>query len=176
MTEYAKQRLGNYQLNRLLSTGVFADVYLGTHLYLDTHVAIKVLRGKVNEQVSERFLTMARHLSHLIHPHITRVFDFGIKDGTPFLVIDYAPGGSLRQRHPIGTIVPLSSIISYVSAITSALQYAHEQHLIHGDLKPENLLLGSKNEILVSDFGLALIYSDIAKLKVQQPFGTQAYM
>ncbi|MFL5665996.1 MAG: protein kinase domain-containing protein [Ktedonobacteraceae bacterium] len=176
MTEYAKQRLGNYQLNRLLSTGVFADVYLGTHLYLGTHVAIKVLRGQVNEQASERFLIIARHLSHLIHPHITRVFDFGIRDGTPFLVIDYAQSGNIRQRHPIGTIVPLSSIISYVSAITSALQYAHEQHLIHGDLKPENLLLGSKNEILVSDFGLALIYSDIAKLKIQQPFGTQAYM
>lgn len=176
MTGYVKQRLGNYQLHHLISTGTFADIYLGTHLYLDTRVAIKVLRGQMNEQALERFLTRARHLSHLVHPHIIRVFDFGIENGTPFLVIDYVPGGNLRQRHPIGTIVPLSNVISYVSATASALQYAHEQHLIHGNLKPENLLLGPQNEILVSDFGLALIYSDIAGLQVQPRIGTSVYM
>jgi predicted ATPase/DNA-binding CsgD family transcriptional regulator len=176
VTERVEQRLGNYHLNRLLGTGGFADVYLGTHIYLNTRAAIKVLRGSLDVHTLEGFLIEARHLSHLVHPHIIRVFDFGIEDGTPFLVMDYAPGGNLRQQHPAGTAVSLASVVAYVSAIASALQYAHDQHLIHRDLKPENLLLGPKHEILLSDFGLALLSSTTDSLQVQPRFGTLPYM
>ncbi|HEY6408605.1 MAG TPA: protein kinase, partial [Ktedonobacteraceae bacterium] len=172
----AGQRLGNYRLTRWLGKGVFADVYLGEHIYLTNQVAIKVLRTQVDAHATGDFLTEARHLSHLMHPHIIRVFDFGIEHQTPYLVMDYAPHGNLRELHPPGTTVPFETVVAYTSAIASALQFAHDQHLLHRDLKPENLLLGPKHEVLLSDFGLALLTAGSESAQVQERFGTLDYM
>src|SRR6266699_5661902 len=174
--EQVEQRLGNYRLLQVLGTGAFATVYLGEHLYLNTSVAIKVFRAQVDESTLATFLTEARQVSHLVHPHIIRVFDFGLEAQVPFLVMDYAPFGNLRQLHPPGTVVPFPTIVSYVTALASALQHAHDQHLIHRDLKPENVLLGPKHEVLLSDFGLALLASGTESMQVRGQFGTLAYM
>ncbi len=176
MIERMGQHMGNYHLSHLIGTGMFADVYQGVHMYLNTQVALKVLRAPVDQHALESFLAEARHLSHLVHPHIIRVLEFGKQDQVSYLVMDYASGGNLRQLHPPGTIVPLSSVVSYVMAIASALQFAHDQHVLHRDLKPENLLLGAKHEVLLSDFGLALLTSNTDALQVQERFGTLAYM
>ncbi|MGZ3643334.1 MAG: protein kinase domain-containing protein [Ktedonobacteraceae bacterium] len=176
MMEKIDQRFGNYRLHQLLSKGTFADVYLGEHLYLNTPVAIKVLRSKIDSPTLARFLNEARLVSQLVHPHIIRVFDFGLESEAPFLVMDYAPYGNLRELHPSGSTVPLSTIVSYTMALASALQCAHDQHLVHRDLKPENVLLGSKHEVLLSDCGLALLTSDQELLQVKERFGTLAYM
>ena len=170
------QHLGNYRLTRLLDAGGFAEVYLGEHVYLNTQAAIKVLHARLTSEASESFMEEARHLSHLVHPHVIRVLDFGIQDDTPFLVMDYAPHGSLRQRHPKGTSVALSSVVLYARQIAAALQYAHNQKLIHRDVKPENMLLGPNGEVLLSDFGIALLAPDSASLHVPEMVGTMAYM
>lgn len=170
------QQMGNYRLTQLIGTGAFADIYLSTHMYLNSHVAIKALRGPFDTHALESFLTEARLLINLVHPHIIRIIDSGIEADTPYFVMDYAPGGNLRQLHPPGTMVPLSTVVTYVRAIASALQYAHGQHLIHRDLKPENLLLGPTRELLLSDFGLALLFPDSDTLQVQEHFGTLEYM
>src|SRR5213592_3014004 len=156
MMERVERQLGNYRLKQLLGKGAFADVYLGEHLYLSTPVAIKVLHSGLDSPRLADFLTEARHVSHLVHPHIIRVFDFGLESNVPFLVMDYAPNGNLRQKHHVGSKLPMSTIVTYVLAMASALQYTHDQHLIHRDLKPENVLLGPKHEVLLSDFGLSL--------------------
>ena len=130
MIEQVEQRLGNYRLKQLLGKGAFADVYLGEHLYLSTPVAVKVLHSRLDSSTLADFLTEARHVSHLVHPHIIRVFDFGLESDVPFLVMDYAPNGNLRQKHPPGSAVPLPTIVTYVMALASALQYAHDQHLV----------------------------------------------
>src|SRR5439155_24033425 len=122
------------------------------------------------------FLSEARTLAHLRHPHIVRVLDFGIQEGTPFLVMEYAPGGTLRQLHPKGTRLPLDTVISYVKQVASALHYAHEQRLIHRDLKPENMLLGPDQELWLSDFGLAVVAHSARSQPFQQTAGTLAYM
>jgi predicted ATPase/DNA-binding CsgD family transcriptional regulator len=176
MMEQVEQRLGNYRLIQLLGKGAFADVYLGEHLYLSNPVAIKVLRSRLNSPSQADFLAEARQVSHLVHPHIIRVFDFGMEAEASFLVMDYAPYGNLRQLHPPGTVVPLPIIVSYVRALASALQHAHDQHLIHRDLKPENVLLGPKHELLLSDFGLALLTYGTEPLQIKERFGTLAYM
>jgi predicted ATPase/DNA-binding CsgD family transcriptional regulator len=159
MSERIGQQLGNYRLLRLLGRGGFADVYLGEQVYLSKPAALKVLRLRLGEQESEQFLREARTLAQLEHPHIVRVLDFAVQDGLPFLVMDYAVGGTLRTRHPAGTRLPLEQILAYVSQVASALQYAHDQHLIHRDVKPENLLLDAREQVLLADFGLALLAS-----------------
>ena len=111
-----------------------------------------------------------------MHPHIIRVFDFGLESDVPFLVMDYAPNGNLRQRHPSGMTVPLPTTVTYTMALASALQYAHDQHIVHRDLKPENVLLGPRHEVLLSDFGLALLTSDQESLQVKERFGNLSYM
>src|SRR6266516_762597 len=176
MMEQIEQRLGNYRLIQLLGKGTFADVYLGEHLYLNTPVAIKVLRSKLDPSTLAGFLNEARQVSHLVHPHIIRVFDFGLESEAPFLVMDYAPYANLRELHPCGSVVVLSTIVSYTMALASALQCAHDQHLIHRDLKPENVLLGSKHEVLLSDFGLSLFPRDREAFQIKERFGTLAYM
>src|SRR6266513_1025692 len=131
MMEQIEQRLGNYRLIQLLGKGTFADVYLGEHLYLNTPVAIKALHSRLDLHTLEDFLTEARNISHLVHPHIIRAFDFGLESDVPFLVMDYASNGNLRQKHQSGHILPLRTIVTYVVALASALQYTHDQHLIH---------------------------------------------
>src|SRR5436305_9024002 len=176
MIEQVEQQLGSYRLIQLLRKGIFADVYLGEHLYLNTPVAVKILHSRLDSHTLADFLTEARHISHLVHPHIIRVFDFGLESDAPFLVMDFAPHGNLRQKHHAGSTLPLPTIVTYVMALASALQYTHDQHLVHRDLKPENVLLGPKYEVLLSDFSLALLTSDRESLQVKERFGTLSYM
>jgi serine/threonine protein kinase len=176
MEERVERRLGNYRLTRLLARGGFAEVYLGQHIYLNSQAAIKVLLTRLSNDDKASFLNEARTLVNLIHPNIVRVLEFGIEDQTPFLVMDYAPNGSLRQCHPKGTRLPLSSVINYVKQAADALQYAHDQRLIHRDIKPENMLLGRNNELLISDFGIAVFAHSSLSASTQQIIGTVAYM
>ncbi len=176
MADRVGQRLGNYQLIRLLGEGGFAEVYLGEHIHLGTQAAIKVLYTQLISDDVGKFRTEARTIARLIHPHIVRVLDFGVEEKTPFLVMDYAPNGTLRQRHPKGTLLPLDTILDYVKQVAEALQYAHDEKLIHRDIKPENMLLGRRNEILLSDFGIALVAQSSRYQSAQKMAGTMAYM
>ncbi len=176
MVDRIGQQLGNYRIIRPIGHGGFADVYLGEHIYLQTQVAIKLLQMRLAEEDMEGFLKEARTIAHLVHPHIVRVLGFGIEGGTPFLVMDYAPNGTLRQRHPRGTTLPLTTITSYVKQVADALQYAHEKKLIHRDIKPENMLLGENHQVLLSDFGIALIAQSTRYQNTQEVMGTAAYM
>lgn len=152
----AGKKLGNYRLLRLLGQGGNADVYLGEHIYLKSLAAIKVLRVRLNDDALQQFITEARTIVRLKHPHIVSVLEFGIEDDDPFLVMDYAPHGSLRVLHPVGHVLPATTVLAYVKPVAQALDYAHERKIIHRDVKPENLLLGEDEALLLSDFGIAL--------------------
>src|SRR5438876_2504429 len=176
MIERIGQQLGNYRLISLIGRGGFAEVYLGEHVYLKTQAAIKVLKTRLVDEEREGFLTEARTIAHLQHDHIVQVLEFGVKDSMPFLIMEYALHGTLRQRHPAGTPVTLETIVPYVEHIAGALQYAHDEKLIHRDIKPENMLLGSDNEVLLSDFGVALVMKTRSYQDKQEVVGTIAYM
>src|SRR5579859_721095 len=176
MVDRVGQQLGNYRLIRLLGEGGFAEVYLGEHIHLNTQAAIKVLQTRLASNEVEKFRNEARTIARLRHPHIVRVLEFGVEEGVPFLVMEYAPHGSLRQRHLKGVPVLLAIILPYVRQIAGALQYVHDQKLIHRDIKPENLLLGPNNEVLLSDFGIAIVSQGSTSLEGHQSFGgTVAY-
>ncbi len=156
MNDRVGQQLGNYRLLRLLGQGGQASVYLGEHVYLKSQAALKVRHTVLTDEERAVFLQEAQTLVRLTHPHIVRVLDFALEDGMPFLVMEYAPHGTLRQRHPEGTQLSFDVILPYVEQVASALQYTHDQRLIHRDVKPENMLLNSHDEVLLSDFGLVM--------------------
>ena len=175
MADRVGQQLDDYRLIRLLGAGTFGEVYLGEHIYHQRQVAVKVLKIQLTPDTLKEFLNEARTF-RLKHPHIVPLSDFGIADDTPLLVMDYAAGGTLRQRHPQGTILPLESILAYVKQVAAALQYAHEARLIHRDVKPQNILLGRNQEVLLSDFGIAVIAHSERSLRTQEMAGTVPYM
>src|SRR5216117_2936760 len=170
------QQLGNYRLVHLLGRGSFADVYLGEHIHLDTQAAIKVLDMRLTNDDMGDFLKEARTIAHLKHPSIIQILEFGVENNTPFLVMDYAPNGTLRSHFPRGSRFSTEDIQPYVIQIASALQYAHDERLIHRDIKPANMLLGSHHEVLLSDFGAALIAHSSFFRITQNVVGTGVYM
>src|SRR2546425_11614070 len=126
------QRFGDYWLRRQLGGGGFGDVYLGEHVHEHSLAAVKVLQIRLTRSAELRAFINEVRTFRLQHPHIVRLLDVGIAgDDTPFLVMDYAPGGTLRDRHPKGSRLPLTTVLTYVTPIASALQYAHDRHLIH---------------------------------------------
>jgi serine/threonine protein kinase len=176
MTEYTGKQIGNYRILRLLGSGGFADVYLGEHVYLHTQAAVKILNTRLAPDSLTNFQQEAQTIASLDHPNIVRVLDFGIQDQTPFLVMAYAPNGTLRQHHPTGTRLTLFPIVDYVTQIADALQYAHDRKIIHRDIKPENVLVGANGTILLSDFGMAVLSQSSRYQGKQEVGGTVAYM
>ncbi len=178
MADRVGQQLGNYRLVALLGQGGYAEVYLGQHVRLSLQAAIKVLHAHLTAKEAEHFEQEAETIARLAHPSIMRVLDFDVQEGVPFLVMDYAPHGSLRKRHPAGEVVPLPQIVSYVKQVATALNYAHEHKVVHRDVKPENMLVGRYEEVLLSDFGIAAVAHGTASasLSAEAAVGTIAYM
>lgn len=155
--DYVKQRFGNYTLLREIGRGGYSTIYLGAHTYLGTYAALKLVNlFFTGRDDLHAFQFEARLLAHLNHRHIVRALDFGLEDGTPFLAMTYAPGGTIEQRFPARTSFPLHAVLPAVKQVASALQYVHNQGLVHCDVKPANVLIGPQDEIWLGDFGIAI--------------------
>jgi Tol biopolymer transport system component/tRNA A-37 threonylcarbamoyl transferase component Bud32 len=176
MGDLIGQPMGSYRLTRLLGRGGFAEVYLGEHRYLGSQAAVKVLPVQAYQEQRELILKEARTSASLDHPHIARMLEFGFQEATPYMVMPYASGGTLRTRHPRGTILSFERIVFYTMQIAEALQYAHDQKVLHRDVKPENVLLGPGNELLLGDFGIAVVAHKTESMSEQGVAGTSVYM
>ncbi|GHO62532.1 hypothetical protein KSC_014240 [Ktedonobacter sp. SOSP1-52] len=177
MAYIAGQEIGSYRIIKQIGAGGFAEVYLGEHVHLGTQAAIKALHAQLaNAEEIENFRKEARTIAQLLHPNIIRVLDFNIQNNMPFFVMDLAPHGSLRERHKRGEQVPFETVITYTKQAASALQFAHERKFIHRDIKPENMLVGHHQEILVSDFGIAVVAQSTRMATAQDMAGTIPYM
>src|SRR5579872_3789795 len=171
--------IGNYRVLAEIGAGGFGKVYRGEHVFLtERTVAIKFLHTHLSSsEEREQFLQEARFLEKLKHPHMLHVFDVGIDDGFPYLVTEYAPNGSLRNRikRYAPNLIPAEEVVSILSQIGQTLYYAHQQQIIHRDLKPENILFNAQDEALLSDFGIATTLST-ASIKAVGLIGTPLYM
>lgn len=176
MADRVGELLGNYRLARHLGKGGFADVYLGEHRYLKSYAALKVLHVAPTKEEERLFLTEAQTLAQMDHPHSVRILDFAVEHETPFLVMEYVPGGTVRNLYPAETQLPLATVVSYIKQVASALQLAHDHSIIHRDVKPENILLRTEQHVLLSDFGLALFAPAPDLLSTQAGVGTIFYM
>lgn len=156
MADLVGEQFGNFQLNRLLHTGRFADVYLAEHLTHKTPAAVKLLHVLLTGQDVQEFLAEAQSIANLKHNHIVRLLKAGVKGGMPYLGMHYVSHGTLRTRYPRGSKLQLETVITYARQAAEALAYAHERGVIHQDLKPENLFFTSRSEVMVSDFGIAM--------------------
>jgi eukaryotic-like serine/threonine-protein kinase len=173
---FVGQQLGNYHLLSLLGRGNFADVYLGEHIHLNMQASIKVLDMRLTNDDMGDFLSEARMIARLRHPNIIQVLEFGVENNTPYLVMDYAPHGTLRQLYSAGTQLAPTTILPYVKQIAAALQYAHNEKIIHRDVKPENMLLGPNQELLLSDFGIAVVANSSRTQSMRGVAGSVVYM
>jgi WD40 repeat protein len=176
MIDYTGQQFGNHYLIRLLVHGNFTDVYLGEHVYLKKKTAVKILSMRLVGSNMENFLGEARTISNLKHPQILRLLDFGVLNTIPFLVMDYMPNGTLRQCYAPGSKLPITSIVSYVKDIAEALQHAHDEGIVHRDVKPENMFVGYDNSILLADFRIALTSQRLRYRADQRTASAVTYM
>lgn len=140
----------------LLGAGGMAAVYKVRTTDLGRVAAMKVLSAEqaAVPEAAERFLREAQALAQLNHPNIVTVYQFGRSRGVVFLLMEYVPHGTLRDRLKRGPLPP-DETFRLIGQICDALQYAHNHGVIHRDIKPENLLLDERGNVKVADFGLA---------------------
>lgn len=152
--------LGRYEILEELGEGGMAVVYRANDSRLDRDVAIKVIRKGAFpadhiERILKRFEREAKALARLSHPNIMKVLDYGEHEGSPYLVLEYIPSGTLKKK--MGKPVPWEQAIQLILPIAEALDYAHSQNMIHRDVKPSNILLTQRGQPMLTDFGIAKI-------------------
>jgi len=175
MTNLTGQSLGRYHILEQLGEGGMATVYKAYDTRLESDVAVKVIRTEnlapsILNRALKRFEREAKSLAKLTHANIVNVLDYGEYDGKPYLVMPYLPGGTLKAKLN-GRPVPWQEAARILLPIARALGYAHEQGMIHRDVKPANILITHSGDPMLTDFGIAKIIDEEA---TQDLTGTSA--
>jgi serine/threonine-protein kinase len=171
--------LGDYRLLRKLGTGGMGSVYLARQISLDRDVALKVMARELAEKPAfvERFYREARLMARLDHPHIVHCYGVGHDHGWHYLAMEYVDGGSLAHWLKRDRQLSVGDALHIILACAEALRHAHEQQLIHRDVKPDNVLISSKGIVKVGDLGLAkALDEDLAVTTTGTGAGTPLYM
>lgn len=171
------QTLGQYRIIEKIGRGGMADVYRAFQPRLERYVAIKVLPPSLarGETFLERFQREARAIARLNHPNILPVHDSGQEGELGYIVMRYVEGGTLQEM--LGEPLPLHRVVEMITQVGGALDYAHQEGIIHRDVKPSNVLMDKGKWALLSDFGLAKMLEAGVKLtETGAGIGTPAYM
>lgn len=174
------QKLGKYEIRRLIGRGGMAEVYLAHNPDLNSDVAIKLLHPYIvnSEDMVRRFRQEAQAIASLNYPNIIRVFDFFANENTFYMVMEYVNGSNLRQlisEHSKG--MPLPLLLQLFIPLAEAVAYAHEHGIVHRDIKPDNVLIADRTRPILTDFGIARVAS-MARITAEEGhnFGTPTYM
>jgi len=167
---------GRYVFERHLGSGGMASVWLARDQSLDRPVAIKVMADTLadNQRWLERFKREARAAAALSHAHIVKVFDFGIEEHRPYLVMAHVPGGSLRDRLRDGGALPEPAGLA--RELLGALGHVHAAGIVHRDVKPGNILLDEHDRSQLTDFGIARPQDAETMTQTGMVLGTMRYL
>ena len=161
MTDLAGQYFGRYQLAERLGEGGMAVVYKAYDTRLERDVAIKIIRSGAFPadalgEVLKRFEREAKSLAKLSHPNIVKVHDYGEHEGSPYLVMEYMPGGTLKKI--LGRAIPWQIALRVLLPVARGVEYAHQRGIVHLDIKPTNILITESGDPMLSDFGIAKLF------------------
>jgi len=170
-------RLGQYEVQDFLGQGAMGVVYRAYHSELERTGAVKVMLAITPDPGTvARFRHEAQAIARLRHPNIVDVYDFGEFQGTPYMIVEYVPGGSLADRMSEGHL-DQPTALRYLRGIAAGLDYAHGHGVVHRDVKPANVLLTADDSPVLADFGLAkLMQGSSLKSMTGVTTGTPAYM
>jgi serine/threonine protein kinase len=195
MPTWSGKTLGKVRIGDMIARGGMAEVYFGEHTSLDRKVAVKIMRDHVDgdPETYSRFEREARVIASLRHPNIVQMFDYELVDGQPCIIMELVPGASLgnvlKKLHKNEEKLSMDMIARILSALASAIDYAHSQNIVHRDIKPANVLLRSANgpvsvdepvpedvEPILTDFGLVRLLDSSIQTSTGTVSGTPAYM
>lgn len=165
---------GNFLLERELGRGGMGGVYMGRDKMLDRPVAVKVMLKEygADAEFVEKFKREAQAAARLIHPNIAQIYSYGIADGMPYIAMELVAGGSLDQlMKNAGPSIDIPRVMKICEQVAQALRCASDQGLVHGDVKPENVLLDANGNAKLVDFGLAAMQKDTDEI-----WGTPYYI
>jgi len=170
--------LGAYEVQDLVGQGAMGTVYRAYHAGLARTAAVKVLTVLTPDPDSlARFRREAQSIARMRHPNVLNVYDFGEHEGTPYMIVEYFPGGSLGDRLRTGSRYGREESLELLEGIAAALDYAHGLDIVHRDVKPANVLLDARGGPILADFGLAkLLQQSSVKTVSGVTTGTPAYM
>lgn len=167
-----------YQIKETIGGGGMANVYLATDTILHREVAIKVLRLEYanDEEFIARFDREAKSATSLSHPNIVNIFDVGEEDHILYMVMEYVDGMTLKEYIQRNGPLDVEEAINIMKQITSAISHAHENGIVHRDIKPQNILIDTYGQVKVTDFGIAIALSATALTQTNSILGSVHYL
>ena len=167
-----------YEILKSIGEGGMANVYLAHDAILDRDVAIKVLRGDLenDEKFIRRFQREAKSVSDLTHPNIVEVYDVGEEDGQHYIVMEYIDGKTLKQLIQKRGALTVTEVIDIMSQLTDGLSAAHDSYIIHRDIKPQNIMILDNGMIKITDFGIAMSMNATQLTQTNSVMGSVHYL
>src|SRR6201997_917712 len=169
---------GRYRLEARIGSGGMSTVYRATHRTFQRQVGVKLMNREISTDSDqlERFRREARAVAQLSHPHIVGVIDYGEDDGRPYIVFEYVEGETLKERIRRNGRLPLPEAVAYAIEIARALGTAHARHIVHRDVKPQNVLIDQEGSAKVTDFGIARTLEEDGLTADGRVLGTTDYV
>jgi eukaryotic-like serine/threonine-protein kinase len=169
---------GRYRLEAKLGSGGMSTVFLANDETLDRAVAVKVMHREMSEQADqlERFRQEARAVAKLSHPNVVSVIDAGEDGGHPYIVFEYVEGETLKQRISRVGALDTQEAIAYAIEVARGLSVAHARHMVHRDIKPQNILIDSEGRAKLTDFGISRQLEQTGMTATGRVLGTTDYV
>lgn len=169
---------GRYKILELIGGGGMSNVYLAHDIILDRDIAIKILRYDFSneEELRRRFQREALSTTSLAHPNIVNIFDVGEEGSLHYLVMEYVPGKTLKEYIIEHSPVEPEQAVKIMKQLTSALAHAHQNQIVHRDIKPQNILMDAEGNVKITDFGIAMALSATSYTQTNSVLGTVHYL